>query len=1378
MYAEEELSVENTKILIIEDEVIVAHDLGEMISQLGHDVVGIISSGEEAVEKAQATKPDLIIVDIKLKGEMNGIEASELITANTGAAIVYLTAHTESDLFERAKVTEPFGYLTKPVAPQDLIRTVEMALYRHRMQKRLKESESRFRAIFDQTFQFIGLMRKDGVVIEVNQAALELYGLAESDVVGIPFWRTPWWRHSAELQDRIRRAVEKAASGEFIRLETSHPGPEGELRYVDVSIKPVRDADGNISMLIPEGRDITKQKKVSRRVEGLTAIREDLLTAGSLEEKLKRITDGVVEHFDADFARIWITKPGDLCDSICIHAKVKEGPHACRYRERCLHLVASSGRYTHLDGPHHGRVPFGSYKIGRVGAGELPKFLTNEVAVDPNVHDREWARRLGLVSFAGYRLLSSDTKPVGVLGLFAKHAISAEEDSLLEGLANTAGHIVQIGVAEEALRKNELQYRQLAQNSMTGIYIIQDDQFVYVNERLAQIMGYRAEEILNKPYWEFVHPDDVDKLRKIGRDRTGDRSGPSQYDFRVVCKNGEIKWLEAFVTTIDYRGRLATMGNLANITERKEAERERALQVQFLKDIAKIERSMEDAEDLTETMANTLETSLSIFACDRAYLIYPCDPDVDRCKVVVERYVPEYAGPEGEEKVLTVSPELAESFRACIESKRPLVFHPENGLPVPDAAAAHAIKSALNMMIMPRIGSPWLLGLSQCSHSRMWTDYDQRLFQELGYRISESLNSLLLLRDLRNNEKRYRSLFQNSRDAIVITSQDGLIVEANKAFSDLFGYTTEKLRGMSAMDLWASPDDRDKWEKELKNVESLGDYELQACRKNGEIRHCLLSSSIWTAEDGSTQYQTLCRDITEHRSAQKALRESEHMFRLLSEQSLMSVCILQDGVYRYANQAMSALCESPVEEILRWNLEEFLDIVHPEDRSFVRKQARMKQLGDPGQKINYSFRIVAKSGQVKWVEVYSKTVQFHGRNANLISMIDITRRKQAEDQLRQSHKMEAIGTLAGGIAHDINNLLQVVLGQADMLRLRTGMDQESIQSIMAIRRSALNGAELVKRVLTFSRQAETEMKPLNLTDEVRRVQKLLLRTIPRMIRIEMALADNLWLIEADPSQLEQILLNLAVNAKDAMPEGGTLIFETRNTALRKEYCETHPEVQQGKYVMLTVSDTGQGIEKHVIERVFEPFFSTKAPGEGTGLGLSTVFGIVKNHGGHINCYSESGVGTTFKIYFPVASVDLPAAVADTVEMPAGGTETLLLVDDEEAVLNLGTEMLELAGYTVLTASNGREALRIFSRDNHLISLVILDLVMPEMSGRKCLDEILRINPAMRVLIASGYSANGPARDALQSGATGFISKPFDLKQLLQAVRAALDVPLD
>jgi CheY-like chemotaxis protein len=371
--------------------------------------------------------------------------------------------------------------------------------------------------------------------------------------------------------------------------------------------------------------------------------------------------------------------------------------------------------------------------------------------------------------------------------------------------------------------------------------------------------------------------------------------------------------------------------------------------------------------------------------------------------------------------------------------------------------------------------------------------------------------------------------------------------------------------------------------------------------------------------------------------------------------------------------------------------------------------------------------------------------------------------------------MEAIGTLAGGLAHDFNNLLHGVLGYAELISMGKEKQDKDYQRARSIYDAAIRGRDLVKRILTFSRRVETKLRNINLNHELNQVEHLLGRTIPKMVDIEMRLANNLRLIDADPTQIEQILLNLALNAAHAMPEGGKLIFETKNVEMDEEYCMTHPETRPGEYVLLTVSDTGHGMEKEILDRIFEPFFTTKQRGQGTGLGLSMVFGIVKSHGGHISCHSEPGAGAVFKIYFPPTDTKIDLEPAPTQETPSLGTETILLVDDEETIRDLGKETLAIAGYKVLTASNGREALAIYANAQGEVSLVVLDLIMPQMGGKQCLEQLLKINPKVKVLISTGHFSNGSAEETRGSGARGFVSKPYTRNQFLRAVRQTLDL---
>ena len=388
---------------------------------------------------------------------------------------------------------------------------------------------------------------------------------------------------------------------------------------------------------------------------------------------------------------------------------------------------------------------------------------------------------------------------------------------------------------------------------------------------------------------------------------------------------------------------------------------------------------------------------------------------------------------------------------------------------------------------------------------------------------------------------------------------------------------------------------------------------------------------------------------------------------------------------------------------------------------------------------------------------------------------DITEQKSLQRQLLQAQKMEAVGTLAGGIAHDFNNLLTVVLGFSELLLIGKDERDPSYADLQKIHQAARSGADLVQRILAFGRKTEITPRPLNLNHEIEQVKKLLDRTIPKMIEIELLLSDELAMVNADPVQIEQVLMNLAVNAKDAMPDGGKLTIETKNVALDEEYCRMHLGSKPGDYVLLSVSDTGHGMDKETLKHIFEPFYTTKGVGRGTGLGLAMVYGIVKQHGGYTTCYSELGVGTIFKIYLPAIATDAKSEASEGKPTLPKGTERILLVDDEELVRDLGKRILERSGYTVLATASGKEALDLYKKERGKISLVILDLIMPQMGGKRCLEELLKIDPQVKVLIASGYSAGGEAKTTIESGARGFVGKPYDMKQMLQAVRHVLDV---
>ena len=393
-----------------------------------------------------------------------------------------------------------------------------------------------------------------------------------------------------------------------------------------------------------------------------------------------------------------------------------------------------------------------------------------------------------------------------------------------------------------------------------------------------------------------------------------------------------------------------------------------------------------------------------------------------------------------------------------------------------------------------------------------------------------------------------------------------------------------------------------------------------------------------------------------------------------------------------------------------------------------------------------------------------------------LSFLDITETKALEAQLLQAQKMESVGTLAGGIAHDFNNIMQAISGYAQLLLWERRPEDPDYDNLIAIEKAADRANRLTRQLLTFSRQVPSVLKPVDLNAEIESLRVILERTIPKMIRIECHLAPDICMVNADRSQMEQVLMNLSINASDAMPEGGRLVFETRNIDLDREYCRTHPEAHEGPHVLMSVSDTGHGMDPETQRRIFDPFFTTQDIGRGSGLGLALVYGIIKSHNGHIQCYSEPGQGACFKIYFPAIGKAKPDLPHKRILAPAlaNGTETILVVDDETVILDLAETLLSRFGYTVIRAENGEEALEVMAAQPGRIDLVILDLNMPGMGGNSCLEALSGQYPRVPVLIASGYSPNGSVRETLTAGASGFIAKPYQLRELTDIVRQILD----
>jgi len=518
---------------------------------------------------------------------------------------------------------------------------------------------------------------------------------------------------------------------------------------------------------------------------------------------------------------------------------------------------------------------------------------------------------------------------------------------------------------------------------------------------------------------------------------------------------------------------------------------------------------------------------------------------------------------------------------------------------------------------------------------------------------------------------------------------------------------------------------------------------------------------------------TLIEDITERKRAEEDLRHSEEKYRSLIEHSNDAIYLLYENKFEVINKRFEEMFGVTQEEVRSPDFN-FMQLVAPKSRELVKERVRMVARGqEPTHR--YEFTALTKYGKEVEVEVSVSYVSYRGSKATQGILRDITHRKQLEAQLRQAQKMEAIGTLAGGIAHDFNNILTGISGYTQLSLAKLSPQHPLFTDLKKVEEAASRAGTLTRQILAFSRKQILEKQTVNMNQIIKDVMNFLRRILGEHIELNTVMSQDIPDIKADPTALEQVLTNLCVNARDAMPDGGKLLIQSEKVTLDEKYLENHPWVTQGEFVMMKVSDTGFGMDQETQSRIFEPFFTTKEAGEGTGLGLAIVYGLVKQHNGFIDLHSELDKGTTFKIYFPVCDVGEEESQEQIEEESiSGGNETLLIAEDEDSVRNLMVELLESYGYTVISVANGAEALQAFQENAHKIDLAIFDAVMPQMGGREVYEIIKDQHQKVKFLFISGYNVAQLQKKFVIEKDMQLLKKPFNPSQLLTKVRGILD----
>ena len=792
----------------------------------------------------------------------------------------------------------------------------------------------------------------------------------------------------------------------------------------------------------------------------------------------------------------------------------------------------------------------------------------------------------------------------------------------------------------------------------------------------------------------------------------------------------------------------------------------------FFEGLDRVNRGMSSTADLERMTSTVLQTTLELFRCDRAWLAFPCNPAAPSWGVVMERTKQDFPGAFTEGLALPVDPQAAAVFRRALAAGGSFSFGPGEDDLVPELSARFQIRSQLVMALFPKDSEPYLFGLHQCSEAAPWSPRERRLFEEIGHRLTDALTGVLMLRSLRQSERR----LDDAQRIAHIGYWDRDLVAGRITLSDescrIFGFAPEE----RTVDLgrwhqrWLSlveATDRVRTGEAAAAALAGGptyDVEYRVVHPNGDQRVIHSRGEVVWGDDGKpTRMFGMMQDITERKRAERALVESHALLNAVVEGTSDPVFVKDlSGRYLMINTAgASSLGRTAPEMVGRRDDELFEPVVAA---ALTSHDAEVLSTQQP-----QTFQETRGQAERTRHFLTTKGVYRDGAGQVIGSFgisRDLTEVTRLENQLRQSQKLEAVGRLAGGIAHDFNNLLTVINVCAE-LALSEAAGSPAAELVSEIHGAGQRAAALTHQLLAFSRQQVLDAQVVDLNQTLSQLGQMLARVLGEDIELRFSPEPTLGRVKVDKSQLEQAVVNLAVNARDALPAGGKLELETRAVTLTSD--PARADVRPGEYAELTVRDSGHGMEPATIARIFEPFFTTKPLGKGTGLGLAMVYGFIKQSGGHITVESVVGEGTTFRLLLPLVDEGSTQKAAANLPRTAGGAERLLLAEDEDSVRRVCQRVLSSAGYQVVAARNGEEALELAATGR--FDLLLTDLVMPRLGGQQLATKLRERLPGLRVLFLSGYTEEGPATD---TPGAAFLRKPFTPAALSLAVRTLLD----
>lgn len=923
----------------------------------------------------------------------------------------------------------------------------------------------------------------------------------------------------------------------------------------------------------------------------------------------------------------------------------------------------------------------------------------------------------------------TDGRVLATVGVHHRDAsLVVEEDRVY---VERATHLVRLAIErderEQALRASEVRFRAIVENEPECVKTVSvDGRLLDMNPAgLAMIEAEDLESVRGQAVLRLVHPEDRGRFMELHRRAAKGERG--QERFRIVGLRGTERWMETHSTPL--RGPdgsiVSVLSVTRDVTARRRVEAELAASKRQMQMILESVGEGIHGLDVQGRVVFENAAALAMFGWDEAEVL-----GADAHGLMHHHRAD---GREYPSEECPIWRTLRDGQVRRVEDE---VFFRRDGRSFPVEYTCAPVRDESGVITGAVVS-----------------------FRDMTERVESRQN-------LRESEQRFRAFMDNCPASAFIKDADGRIVYANDAWVAQFGLEVPEWEGRTDFDLWPEATARKFRESDLECLR-LGvaiQREETGMTPGGEERHWQVVKYPVPTGSG-VGVGGMAWDVTHRRRAEAKLRQQAALLDLAQD-----AILVRDLGHRveYWNKSAERLYGWRAEEVMGRSVR---DLLYQEAGAFEVATAATLERGEwVGEIVQYG-----KGGRKLVVEGRWTLVRDDaGRPRSILAInTDVTERRLIEAQFLRAQRMESIGTLAGGIAHDLNNVLAPILMSIQLLRMP--MEEGEREEILnTIETSARRGADLVRQVLSFARGMEGRKVEVQVRHLMRDILKIVNETFMKTIVVRSAMAEGLWTVTGDPTQLHQVLLNLCVNARDAMPLGGTLTLSATNLMLDEQYAKLNADSRPGPYVMLEVEDTGSGIPGEILEKIFDPFFTTKEPGKGTGLGLSTSLAIVRSHGGFIRVYSEHGRGSRFRVYLPAKERATEVVSEPVPELPRGRGECVLVVDDEASVREVTRRTLEAFGYRVMTASDGAEAVAVYAKHREVIALVLTDMMMPVMDGPAAVQVLTQMNPKVRILAASGLNASGLVARAAHAGARHFLPKPYTAETLLVMVRRLLD----